>query len=138
MENVENAIFGPPDFKIFWVNLPPDPPTNLAPLSLIFKSPHLKIHSRCHPRQWSPGLPSLCQYTHGINTHSKKAFMLNKFGMKSSKYSKNTPLKGMRLFICKANIENAIYMYHYFIYILHCGFLLWVVQFFGFFQDPQL
>ena len=45
MEDVENAIFGPPDFKIFWGNMPPDPPTNLAPLSLIFKSPHLKIRS---------------------------------------------------------------------------------------------
>ena len=26
MENVENAIFGPPDFKIFWGNMPSRPP----------------------------------------------------------------------------------------------------------------
>ena len=88
MENVENAIFEPPDIKIFGGNMPPDPPTNLAPLSLIFKSPHLKIRSGCRPRQWSPGLPSLC-----INTHSKKALMLNKFGMKSSEYSEKYTFK---------------------------------------------
>ena len=45
MENVENAIFEPPDFKIFWEKMPRDPPTNLVPLSFIFKSPHLKIRS---------------------------------------------------------------------------------------------
>ena len=67
--------------------------SNLAPLSLIFKSPHLKIRSGCRPRQWSPGLPSLCQYTYGINTHSKKALMLNKFGMKSSEYSEKYTFK---------------------------------------------
>ena len=67
--------------------------SNLAPLSLIFKSPHLKIRSGCRPRQWSPGIPSLCQYTHGINTHSKKALMLNKFGMKSSEYSEKYTFK---------------------------------------------
>ena len=38
----------------------------------------------------------------------------------------------MRLSICKANLENAIYMYNYFIYILHCGFLFWVFKFFWF------
>ena len=38
----------------------------------------------------------------------------------------------MRFFSCKANLENAIYMYHYFIYILHCGFLFWVFQFLWF------
>ena len=38
----------------------------------------------------------------------------------------------MRLFSCKANLENAVYMYHYFIYILHCGFLFWVFQFLWF------
>ena len=84
MENIENAVSEPLDFKFLWGSMPPDPPTNLAPLSLILKSLHLKIHSGCRPRQWSPGLPSLCQYTYGINTHSKKALMLNKFGMKSS------------------------------------------------------
>ena len=35
----------------------------------------------------------------------------------------------MRLFSCKENLENAVFMYHYFIYILHCGFLFWVFQF---------
>ena len=45
MGNVENAIFEPPDFKIFSGNMPPEPPTNLVPLSFIFKSPHLKIRS---------------------------------------------------------------------------------------------
>ena len=45
MENVQNAIFEPPDFKIFWEKMPRDPPTNLVPLSFIFKSPHLKIRS---------------------------------------------------------------------------------------------
>ena len=38
----------------------------------------------------------------------------------------------MRLFSCKANLENVVYMYHYFIYILHCGFLFWVFQFLWF------
>ena len=39
----------------------------------------------------------------------------------------------MRLFSCKANLENAVYMYHYFIFILHCGFLFWIFQFLCFF-----
>ena len=38
----------------------------------------------------------------------------------------------MRLFSCKANLENAVYMYHYLIYILHCGFLFWIFQFLWF------
>ena len=38
----------------------------------------------------------------------------------------------MRLFSCKANLKNAVYMYHYFIYISHCGFLFWVFQFLWF------
>ena len=38
----------------------------------------------------------------------------------------------MRLFSCKANLENAVNMYHYFIYILHRGFLFWVFQFLWF------
>ena len=38
----------------------------------------------------------------------------------------------MRLFSCKANLEYAVYMYHYFIYILLCGFLFWVFQFLWF------
>ena len=35
----------------------------------------------------------------------------------------------MRLFSCKEDLENAVFMYHYFIYILYCGFLFWVFQF---------
>ena len=73
MENVENAILGLQISKFSGGTCPPDPPTNLAPLSLIFKSPHLQIRSGCRPRQWSPGLPSLCQYTHGINYSFKKS-----------------------------------------------------------------
>ena len=34
-------------------------------------------------------------------------------GWKAVNIVKNTPLKRMRLFSCKANLENAVYMYHY-------------------------
>ena len=87
MENVENAISEPLDFKIFLGEHAPRPLYKRCAFVTHFQeseSPHLKIRSGCCPRQWSLGLPSLCQYTQGINTHSKKAFMLNKFGMKSS------------------------------------------------------
>ena len=37
MENIENAVSEPLDFKIFVGEHASRPPTNLAPLSLIFK-----------------------------------------------------------------------------------------------------
>ena len=58
-------------------------PLQTLRLCYSFSSPPLE-NTLCRPTQWSPGLPSLGQYTHGINTHSKKALMLNKFGVKSS------------------------------------------------------
>ena len=79
---LKNAISEPLDFKIFWRSMPPDP---YKPCAFVT---HFQVPPRenmlCRPTRWSPGLPSLCQYTHGINTHWKKALMLNKFGMKSS------------------------------------------------------
>ena len=83
MENVENAISEPQDFKIFLVEHAPRPPYILQAFVIHFQVLPLENTLHCL-KQWSPGLPSLCQYTHGINTHSKKALMLNKFGMKSS------------------------------------------------------
>ena len=84
MENIENAVSEPLDFKIFVGEHASRPPYKPCAFVTHFQALHLKIRSGCRPRQWSPGLPSLCQYTYGINTHSKKALMLNKFGMKRS------------------------------------------------------
>ena len=85
MGNVENAISEPLDFKIFLEEHAPRLPYKPCTFATHFLvTPLIKICSGCCPRQWSPGLPFLCQYTHGINTHSKRALMLNKFGMKSS------------------------------------------------------
>ena len=39
MENVENTISEPLDFKIFWERKPPDPPYKLAHPALIFNPP---------------------------------------------------------------------------------------------------
>ena len=68
----------PLDFKISWRSKPPDP---YKPCTFVthFQVPPLE-NTLCRPTQWSQGLSSLCQYTNGINTHSKKALVLNKFG----------------------------------------------------------
>ena len=40
MENAENTISEPLDFKIFWGRMPPDPPYKLTSPTLVCKPPH--------------------------------------------------------------------------------------------------
>ena len=87
------------------------------------------MYTSVSSRQWSPGLPFFCQHTYGINTLLKKALMLIKLGQKEVILLKSTPLKRIRLFICSYNAIKLPWKcqptYHYFIYILPCGFLFW-------------
>ena len=85
MGNVENAISEPLDFKMFWGSMPPDSPTNLGLLSLIFEAPSFENNYAPSSQTVESRTPLLVSVHPWDKSSLKKGLIMsNKFGMNSN------------------------------------------------------
>ena len=72
MTSAENSISEPPNLKIFWGRIPPDPTTRLVPSALAIMPPRYKKPS------YSPAKKNLCHFEIPFKSRERKGDLIYK------------------------------------------------------------